>query len=162
MGILDRRGMRILGFATGLLGCAGLGLASGVVQAQEVAAKGPPAPILQPFVHLYVDAQGVSHFLDETMTVRSGTAGPAQLELSQLPGASLLALKRGAKEDWHRAPRRLYLIALKGMSEVTAGDGQVRRFGPGSLLLMDDLTGKGHVTRAVGGEDHVALIVPAP
>jgi hypothetical protein len=29
-------------------------------------------------------------------------------------------------------------------------------------MLMDDLTGKGHITRAVGTEDHVALTVPAP
>jgi hypothetical protein len=38
------------------------------------------------------------------------------------------------------------------MSEVTAGDGEVRRFGLGSIVLMDDLTGKGHI----------ALTIPVP
>jgi hypothetical protein len=118
--------------------------------------------ITQPYVHLYSDANGVSHFRDEVLTITRPASGPAQLALSQAPGAELLALKRSAREDWHRAPRRMYLIALKGMSEVTVGDGQVRRFGPGTVLLMDDTTGKGHITRAVGKEDHVALTVPAP
>ena len=56
----------------------------------------------------------------------------------------------------------MYLIAVQGMSEVTAGDGEVRRFGLGSIILMDDLTGKGHITRAVGDVDHIALTIPVP
>ncbi len=120
------------------------------------------AELRLPYVHLYADADGVSHFRDEQLTIQSTASGPAALTISQAPGATLLALKHGAKEDWHRAPRRMYLIALTGMSEVTAGDGQVRRFGPGSIVLMDDTTGKGHITRAVGNQDHIALTVPAP
>jgi hypothetical protein len=94
------------------------------------------------------------------MSTQGSAWVPAALGVARV--AALLALQRGAKEDWHRAPRRLYLVALKGMSEVTAGDSTVRRFAPGSLLLMDDTTGKGHITRAVGGEDHVALTILAP
>ncbi|HUN26686.1 MAG TPA: hypothetical protein VMU67_10285 [Steroidobacteraceae bacterium] len=120
-----------------------------------------------PYVHLYADANGVSHFRNERISLASAPAASADrqlvsFELSKAPGATLLALKLGAKEDWHRAPRRMWLIALTGMSEVTVGDGEVRRFGPGSLLLMDDTTGKGHITRAVGKVDHIALTIPAP
>ena len=128
-----------------------------------------------PYVHLYADSNGVSHFRDERLAFTAAAADPSlaspQLSnaraitsrvLSKAPGATLLVLKRGAEEDWHRAPRRMYLIVVQGMSEVTAGDGEVRRFGLGSLLLMDDTTGKGHITRAVGDVDHVALTIPAP
>jgi quercetin dioxygenase-like cupin family protein len=127
------------------------------------------------YVHLYADANGVSHFRDERLPFPAGRAAPevaspqlsnaqalASRPLSNAPGATLLALKRGAEEDWHRAPRRMYLIVVQGMSEVTAGDGEVRRFGPGSVLLMDDTSGKGHITRAVGSVDHIALTIPAP
>jgi quercetin dioxygenase-like cupin family protein len=144
----------------GVIHALGVTIVLGMVLAR---AEEPGATAMrQPFVHLYADANGVSHFRDETLTIQPGAAGPAALELSKSPGATLLALKRGQKEDWHRAPRRMYLIALKGMSEVTVGDGEVRRFAPGTLLLMDDTTGKGHITRAVGSEDHIALTVPAP
>jgi hypothetical protein len=120
------------------------------------------------YTHLYSDEKGVSHFREVELpfnsTSTTGTGPP--LGSLTLPGsqgtATLLLLPRGAKEDWHKAPRRMYLVALKGMSEVTVGDGTVRRFAPGSVLLMDDLTGRGHITRAVGTEDHVALTIPAP
>jgi hypothetical protein len=124
-------------------------------------AAAPATRMTQRLTHLYSDEQGVSHFRDEDLVVESGAPGPAQRALSQAAGGALLALKRGAKEDWHRPPRRMYLVALTGMSEVTAGDGSVRRFGPGSLLLMEDLAGKGHITRAVGKVDHIALVFPA-
>jgi hypothetical protein len=130
-----------------------------------------------PYVHLYSDANGISHFRDEKLPFAAGARGAAQAavssqlsdaqaiasrQLSNAPGATLLLLKRGAQEDWHRAPRRMYLIVVQGMSEVTAGDGEIRRFGLGSVLLMDDTTGKGHITRAVGNVDHIALTIPAP
>jgi hypothetical protein len=130
------------------------------------------------FTHLWADAQGVSHFRDEQLRFEAATpenstattaaranADPESLvalPLQGATGATFLYLKRAAVEDWHRAPRRMYLIAVQGMSEVTAGDGQVRRFGPGSIILRDDLTGKGHITRAVGDVDHIALTIPVP
>lgn len=130
------------------------------------------------FTHLWADANGVSHFRDEKLgfeaaTPENPTAGTAArtnpdpealvaLPLRGATGATFLYLKRAAVEDWHRAPRRMYLIAVQGMSEVTASDGEVRRFGLGSIVLMDDLTGKGHITRAVGNVDHIALTIPVP
>ena len=123
-----------------------------------------------PYVHLYSDANGVSHFRDEKMTVSpapspTGTAGDQALatyEIAGSQGATVMALKVGAKEDWHRPPRRMFLIVVQGVSEVTASDGQVRQFGPGSVILMDDTTGKGHITRVPGTVDHVAIAIPAP
>jgi hypothetical protein len=130
------------------------------------------------FTHLWADAKGVSHFRDEKLSFEAATpenptagttsrSNPDPEALVALPlrgatGATFLYLKRAAVEDWHRAPRRMYLIAVQGMSEVTASDGEVRRFGLGSIVLMDDLTGKGHITRAVGNVDHIALTIPVP
>jgi len=140
----------------------------------------PPAAATRvlSFTHLWADANGVSHFRDETLSFEAatpenpvaGTSSPANpdpqalvsLPLRGATGATFLYLKRAAVEDWHRAPRRMFLIAVQGMSEVTAGDGEVRRFGLGSIVLMDDLTGKGHITRAVGEVDHIALTIPVP
>jgi hypothetical protein len=36
----------------------------------------------------------------------------------------------------------------------------VRQFGPGSIVLLDDTTGKGHQTRVVGRSDHIAAVIP--
>jgi hypothetical protein len=52
--------------------------------------------------------------------------------------------------DWHTAPRRQYIFILSGLMEIGIGDGTTRRFGPGDVVLADDLTGKGHTTRSLG------------
>ena len=62
--------------------------------------------------------------------------------------------------DWHCAPRRQYSITLSGQAEIEVGDGTVVRVGPGDVLLAEDLTGRGHVTRAVGTTPRFYAIVP--
>jgi hypothetical protein len=37
-----------------------------------------------------------------------------------------------------------------GPMEIGIGDGTTRCFGPGDVVLADDLTGHGHTTRSVG------------
>src|SRR5207248_9377721 len=50
------------------------------------------------------------------------------------------------------APRRQFVAAFTGTAELTASDGEARRFGPGARFSVEDLTGEGHRTRAVGNE----------
>jgi hypothetical protein len=154
-----------------------LGAPTLLLHADDVHPSSAPTRVLT-FTHLWADAKGVSHFRDEKLSFEAATpenptagttshSNPDPEALVALPlrgasGATFLYLKRAAVEDWHRAPRRMYLIAVQGMSEVTASDGEVRRFGLGSIVLMDDLTGKGHITRAVGDVDHIALTIPVP
>jgi len=113
------------------------------------------------YVHVYTDSEGNTHFRDEQFDFRAArSGGPSSHPLNAGAGAMLLRLKPGAFEDWHNAPRPWYLIVIQGMSEVRVSDGAVRRFGPGSVVLMDDATGKGHQTRAVGRIDHIAAVIP--
>jgi hypothetical protein len=49
---------------------------------------------------------------------------------------------------------------LQGEYEVTASDGTTRRFPAGSLLLLEDTTGKGHRTR-ITSDDDVLLVAVA-
>ena len=62
--------------------------------------------------------------------------------------------------DWHCAPRRQYSISLSGSAEIEVGDGTVARIGPGDVVLAEDLTGQGHITRVVGDEPRSYAIVP--
>lgn len=62
--------------------------------------------------------------------------------------------------DWHCAPRRQYSISLSGTAEVQVGDGTVVRVEPGDVVLAEDLTGRGHVTRVVGDQPRVYAVVP--
>ena len=113
------------------------------------------------YVHVYADAAGASHFREEHLDFTPGRDNHGFIHaLDAKGGATLLRLRAGAFEDWHNAPRAWYLIVVQGESEVTTSDGQVRHFGPGSIVLLDDTTGKGHQTRAVGKVDHIAAVIP--
>ncbi len=61
---------------------------------------------------------------------------------------------------WHCAPRRQYSITLSGAAEIEVGDGTKVQVGPGDIVLAEDLTGQGHVTRVVGTEPRLAAIIP--
>jgi hypothetical protein len=58
----------------------------------------------------------------------------------------------------HVAPRRQLVVVLSGEVEVETGDGNTRRFRPGEMMLADDTTGSGHITRFL--TDVTVLFVP--
>ncbi len=134
-------------------------------QHMALAAKPESIPPLT-YVHVYADSAGASHFRVERFEFTPGRERPSSDSASSLHvleakgGATLLRLKAGAIEDWHNAPQAWFLIVLQGRSAVTTSDGQVRQFGPGSMVLLDDTTGKGHQTRVVGKTDHIAAVIP--
>ena len=58
---------------------------------------------------------------------------------------------------WHTGPARQFVITLSGSSEVEVSGGVHVAAGPGHINLIEDTTGKGHITRVVGQEDRVTL-----
>jgi quercetin dioxygenase-like cupin family protein len=65
----------------------------------------------------------------------------------------------GWSSDWHPTTARNIFFVLSGEWEVTASDGEARRFGAGSVLLVEDTTGKGHSSRVVSQTDSLAAMV---
>jgi hypothetical protein len=61
--------------------------------------------------------------------------------------------------DFHVAPRRQLVVNLTGSVEIEVGSGEKRLLGPGTILLAEDTTGQGHVSRNVGGESRTCLFV---
>ena len=56
----------------------------------------------------------------------------------------------GVRQDWHPAPQRQFVIILSGQLEIGFEDGSKKVFGPGDARLVEDTTGKGHTTIALG------------
>ncbi len=84
-------------------------------------------------------------------------------ELSEMAKATGVRFRRQAPkyfEDWHTAPRKQYVITLSGRGEIELSDGKKIPLGPGHILLVEDLTGKGHISRGVGTEERISLIIP--
>ena len=84
-------------------------------------------------------------------------------EVSEMAKAVGVKFRRQAPnyfEDWHTAPRKQYIVTLSGRGEIELSDGKRISLGPGHILLVEDLTGKGHISRGVGTEDRVSLLIP--
>jgi quercetin dioxygenase-like cupin family protein len=75
-------------------------------------------------------------------------------------GMSFRLAPPGYELGWHCAPRRQYSITLAGEAEIEVGDGTVQRVGPGDVLLAEDLTGQGHITRSVGDAQRFYVVIP--
>lgn len=62
--------------------------------------------------------------------------------------------------DWHPAPRRQWIVLLDGRISIETGDGEVREFGGGDLLLLEDIEGRGHRTRQLSSGVRRSLFIP--
>jgi hypothetical protein len=116
------------------------------------------------YVRLYADSSGESHFEDlyEDLTETDFDPPAAPLWLSPLINAAkagFLAAPAGWVGDWHPSSGRNLFFVLTGEWEVQASDGEIRRFGPGSVVKVEDTTGKGHTSRVIGNEDSLTGIV---
>ena len=115
------------------------------------------------YTRLYADDHGESHFADVDVGLAPiDFAPPAPpLNVATLYPAAQCFLLAGPA-DWggdvpHPTPRRQLFCLLQGETEVTASDGETRRFRPGDVLLLEDTHGKGHATRGVGGGSFLLL-----
>ena len=113
---------------------------------------------------VYSGSDGESRVEELPFTMRpfTDTEGAHGESTAPQPAASIAfrVSPPGYVLDWHCAPRRQYSIALSGTAEIEVGDGTVARVEAGDVVLAEDLTGRGHVTRVVGTVPRVYAIVP--
>ena len=92
------------------------------------------------FYRLYTGADGRSHL---TELDASDTGKLFDITYN----ATGLLLKKDFAphiQNFHRAPRRRWVITLSGSVEIGLGDGTSTTFVPGDAFLAEDLTGQGH------------------
>jgi len=118
------------------------------------------------YTRLYADDHGESHFEDVTVSL-SPTAFAASsppLNVSELKPANqfgFMSAAAGWSSDWHPSSGRNFFVVLTGEWEVTASDGETRRFGADRVLLVEDTTGKGHLSRVFAESISVLVELPA-
>jgi quercetin dioxygenase-like cupin family protein len=147
---------------TVLCGCIGLAWLAQYAGAQNHTSV--------PVTRLYTGADGQTHaeemetkFVPRSTTTAGSTGGGdkyEQADMVKATGAQVVRAAPGYVQDWHTAPRRQYVITISGRGEVELAGGKKILMAPGRILLVEDVTGKGHLTRTVGNQDRVSIIVP--
>lgn len=116
------------------------------------------------YTRLYADSEGESHFEDVDVAMEETIFAPPAppLKLSEVLSSSrfsFVSAPPGWSGDWHPAPKRQFMLYLQGEVEAETSDGEVRRFGPGSVTLVEDTSGSGHRSRVVGDRDVILAVV---
>lgn len=111
-------------------------------------------------VRVYTGDDGQSHFEDVSVDLNDHGAGGRLSKLWRGPGVIFREVDGSYDLDFHTAPRRQLVVNLTGSVEIEVGDGTKRILGPGSILLAEDTTGQGHISRNVNGEPRQCLFVP--
>jgi len=110
------------------------------------------------FWRIYSTADGSSSMERVHLTLDEYTTGWISKRLSG-DGAVLRRAPPDRQVKWHTAPRRQLGITIQGEGEIETGDGQRLVVKPGVVTLLEDLTGKGHLTRGRGTEDRLVVFV---
>ena len=147
---------RLPGFIVTLLSLAGIW--GGVVSATEAIAA-DTADRTMTIVRLYTGADNQSHFEDVRITLKSGGRIGFMSELMKATGIVFRETSGDYNYDFHTAPRRQYVVNLEGEVEIEVGDGTKRILRSGDVLLAEDTTGQGHISRAVAGKPRKSLFI---
>lgn len=119
------------------------------------------------YTRFYTDETGETHIeaVNVELTPRDFAPPAPPLFLSSFvpaTGFGYLRFPPGWEGDWHPTPKRQMIIILSGEVEGSTSDGQRRRFGPGSVVLLEDTTGKGHQSRVLSDGEVLAAVVQLP
>lgn len=128
----DRRTVLAAGTVLTTLAAAGVRAADAPLEP----AKGPSG--IMEVIHVYAGADGVSH-VGRVKVLGS----PKPLPIESVIASSIAQ----GVEDWHKAPAKTFTINVVGDIEAEVSDGTRVKIGKGDLVYLEDLTGKGHVTR---------------
>ena len=119
------------------------------------------------YYRIRADEAGTSHIeeLDLSLATKAFAPPAPPMDVSASQPAStwcMLRVDAGWYGDWHPSPARQWLFCLTGQFEMMASDGSRLLATPGTLVLLEDTSGKGHYTRVVGDRPATMAAVQVP
>jgi quercetin dioxygenase-like cupin family protein len=111
-------------------------------------------------LRIYTGEDGQSHFEEIPLEFQPEDDASERTVVHQESGIIARRFDPKRSNPWHNAPGRVCVFTLSGAVDIEIGDGTVRRLEPGDILIAEDVTGQGHITREVGPEARVSVFVP--
>jgi len=111
-----------------------------------VGAQGMHKPVVMK--RIYTGTDGLSHVEDIPLE--------RNMPMEKVTGVRVNVSPPGSFNDWHPGGGRRYIINVTGGGQLETADG-ILDLPAGSIEYIDDLTGKGHITRNVGKEPRVSI-----
>lgn len=111
-----------------------------------------------PYIRIYTDHSGETHLERKTVALQQIDFSPPTpfLDVSdptQVQSYSVLRLPVGWAADWHPSPCRQWQLYLQGSIQFEVSDGASCVVSAGQIVLLEDTTGKGHLSQAMNGKE---------
>jgi quercetin dioxygenase-like cupin family protein len=116
-----------------------------------VSAQAARKPIMM--TRIYTGADGLTH--SERVEMKLTQNGTSTMKATGVEFSSRPAAPAG---DWHTGPRRQFVITLSGRAELEVANGQKVPIEAGNINLIEDTTGKGHITHNIA--DRIVVTIP--
>jgi hypothetical protein len=113
------------------------------------------------FFHLYGDESGETRLARLEMGTEESPVGTVRGMLG-IPVTTLNLIQfipRKPDLGMHQSPGRQFSVVLRGVLEVIPSVGDTQYLGPGDIFFGDDVDTKGHVSRDVGAEPLLVIVV---
>jgi hypothetical protein len=108
---------------------------------------------------VYADAAGDSHFGELDIPLKDGGTIGRLSERQLVNNIIFRETDADYDYDWHCTPQRQYIVLLDGEIELKTSDGEKHRFRGGDILLVEDVSGRGHRTRTVNNKPRRSVFV---
>ncbi|MFI4956413.1 MAG: hypothetical protein ACHQAX_04315 [Gammaproteobacteria bacterium] len=111
------------------------------------------------YTRIYTGTDNQSHFEDGDVELFDALIGKVT---AQIPANCLYfgEITDEAEISWHNPSAPQFVIMLEGAMEIEIGDGAKRIFNTGDIVLAEDTTGQGHVTRAASLGKRRYMVIP--
>lgn len=111
------------------------------------------------YTRLFTGPDEQSHFEDCEIPLAEASLGKissaiqsANVQFGQVEGFYEI--------PWHNATSPHYVVILQGPIEMEVSNGIKRCFNSGDIILAEDISGKGHITRGLGEGPKQYLVIP--
>jgi hypothetical protein len=108
---------------------------------------------------IFSDEKGETHF--ETIEIPLINQGDIGF-LSEIVEVKKLQFRKVSADydyDFHCAPQKQYIVLLNGGVEIETSLGEKRKFQTGEIILVEDITGKGHKTKNLEPKERQSLFI---
>ena len=120
---------------------------------QDVVVAQTRKPIMM--TRIFTGPDGQSHAEEVELKLTGSNS-----EMIKATGLQFSRRAPGPVSDWHTGPARQFVITLSGRGELGLAGGRKLAVGPGHINLIEDTTGKGHITRNLGPDNRVVITIP--
>ena len=127
-----------------LLSLGGIAAIAGAFGTTATAQDGLPAAGKR-VLRIYTDADGNTQIQELPIATKPGRT--RRTDSAAVTGLTYADYTSSSVEDWHRTPGRQFSISLSGEIEVEVSGGKKHAIHAGDLVFLEDLQGKGHITR---------------